>query len=222
MIQIGESIQLGSSVSLQSHFLLGKEASLWYTLAVALVCWQPLPARGRETCDLRARQLLSYRGNTPVKGAAVCCWLPNSASGEGCQQHPPQHSGLQDFPNLVKAAQNESQCQVRLFQFPNPHLPAQPFLVIGFCSSPLRTDLSLVPSSMHFWPHTQFLYQSNNSMNQSKFLRSWVKIRGTSPENMLFKLLWMGNKLLQHKWFKTTTTYYLSWSLWVRSLDSGQ
>lgn len=59
-------------------------------------------------------------------------------------------------------------------------------------------------------------------MNQSKFLPSWVKIRGTSPENMLFKLLWMSNKLPQHKWFKTTTTYYLSLSLWVRSLDSRQ
>lgn len=150
MIQIGESIQLGSSVSPQRHSLLGKEASLWYTLAVALVCWQPLPCRRRGICDLRARQLLSYRGNTSVKRAAVCCWLPNSASGEGCQQHPPQHSGLQVFPNLVKAAQSESQCQVRLFQFPNPHLPVHLYLVIGFCRSPLRTDLSLVPSSMHF------------------------------------------------------------------------
>ena len=65
-------------------------------------------------------------------------------------------------------------------------------------------------------------YQSNNSMNKSKFLCLWVKIRSTFPETRLFWLQWMSNKLPQHKWFKAVIIYDLLWSLWVRSLDNGQ
>ena len=74
-------------------------------------------------------------------------------------QHTPQHSGLQDFPNLARVAQNERQNQVRLFQFPYPCHPAHHFLVVDFCNLPLSIGFWFVLSSMHLWPQTQFLWK---------------------------------------------------------------
>lgn len=60
-IQIWEQIQLGPSVTPQSYLILVKKASLWYIIAVGHWLLTALPARGRGTYDLRARQLLSCR-----------------------------------------------------------------------------------------------------------------------------------------------------------------
>ena len=122
------------------------------------------------------------------------------SSRKGLLQHTPQHSGLQDLPNLAKVAQNERQSQVRLFQFPHPHRPAHHFLVVEFCNLSPSIGLWLVLSSMYLWPQTQFLWKLRYQYPVVMYgCESWT-IKKAEPWRIDTFELWCWRRLLRVPW----------------------